>query len=41
MIRKSRGVNASLFLCEEVNIWKSEQDREVLFLYRKFKNRGT
>lgn len=25
----------------EVNIWKSEQDREVLFLYAKLKNRGT
>lgn len=26
---------------EVIIIWKSEQDRKVLFLYAKLKNRGT
>ena len=32
-----REVNTSLFLCKEVNTWKSERDRKVLFLYKKIK----
>ena len=32
-----REVNTSLFLCKEVNTWKSEQDRKVLFLYAKLR----
>ena len=35
MIRKSRGVNASLFLCRKENTWKSEQDRKVVFFIEK------
>lgn len=26
---------------KQVNAWKAEQDRKVLFLYAKLKNRGT
>lgn len=32
-----REVNTSLFLCKEVNTWKSERDRKVLFLYKKLR----
>ena len=33
-----REVNTSLFLCKEVNTWKSEQDRKVLFfVYKKLR----
>nr|DAH10519.1 MAG TPA: hypothetical protein [Caudoviricetes sp.] len=28
-----REVNASLFLCKEVNTWKSEQDRSRSYFY--------
>ena len=37
-----REVKTSLFFyAKKVNIWKSDQDRKVLFLYAKLKNRGT
>lgn len=32
---------STALIFNEVTIWKYVQDREVLFLYRKFKNRGT
>ena len=32
-----REVETSLFLCKEVKTWKSEQDRKVLFLYKKLR----